>query len=294
MNLIILGLRRSGTTITWETFRQDPRLLSYNEPFNPLLRGLPGWNPRGAYTEFVRLVEEGPAEFWKRWAPIERKEELLPGLNDRQQGFFRYLLSQGEHVSVDLTRCHFKIEALHALAPDAVLVHLYRRPESHASSHLLPSRRDLRGRLRRVMQRSRFWTRATGFNFWGIEEIVGASTAGTFAQRLAETGLDPEEVYALPAVGKLLAYWRVNFEKAETDGRRYFGERFLSVPFEQFCATPQQVVERVYAAGGLRPPNLDYSRIHSANRGHEPDDPRWGHYLAKLGLGDAVGKEVSS
>ena len=294
MKLIILGLRRSGTTITWETFRGDDRLVAFNEPFNPLLRGLPEWNPNDAYGELARLARDDTEEFWRWCCPIERGEELHPGLSDRQRGFFRYLISQGEHVAFDFTRCHFKIADLHAVAPDAVLVHLYRRPQSHASSHLLPSRRDLRGRIRLRIHRSRFWTRRTGFNFWGVEEIVGDSPNGAFAERLAAIGLDPQEVYAMPAVGKLLAYWRVHFEKAETDGRRYFGERFLSIPFESFCEAPRRVVERVYAAGDLAPPDLDTSRVHPAKGGHQPDDPRWGHFLTRLGLGDAARQEGAS
>jgi hypothetical protein len=286
LKLIILGLRRSGTTITWQTVRQDKRFTSFNEPFNPLIRRLPDWDAAYAYTEFQRLIDEDADAFWRRFAPIPPDEELRPGLRDDQADYFRYLLSRGEHVAFDMTRCHFKIEAIHALAPDAVMVHLFRRPSAHVSSHLLPSRPGFRGRILRYLQRSRFWTRRTGFDFWYVEKIVGSSAAGPFADRLAEVGLDPEKVYSMPAVGKLLAYWGVHFDRVEADGREYFGDRFLSVPFERFCLRSREVLEKVYAAGGLAMPELDFTGIHPPNRGYRPDDPRWNDYCVQLGLTD--------
>jgi hypothetical protein len=284
LKLFILGLRRSGTTITWKTVRQDGRITAFNEPFNPLIRKLPDWDAAADYSEFQRLIDEDPETFRRRFAPIPPEDELQDGLRDDQAAYLRYLLSRNEHVAFDMTRCHFKIEAIHAMAPDGVMVHLFRRPSAHASSHLLPSRRGLKGRVLRSLQRSRFWTRRTGFDFWYFETIVGSTPNGPFARRLAEVGLDPEKVYSMPAVGKLLAYWRVHYDTIERRGRALFGERFLSVPFERFCRRPAEVIEKVYAAGDLAMPDLDFTRIHPPNPGYLPDDPRWNDYCDELGL----------
>ena len=90
----------------------------------------------------------------------------------------------------------------------------------------------------------------------------------------------------MPAIGKLLAYWRVHFDTVENHGREFFGDRFLTVPFERFCLRPREVLEEVYAAGGLTLPDLDLTGIHPPNRGHLPDDPRWNYYCEELGLTD--------
>lgn len=284
LRLIIAGLRRSGTTIFWETFRQDPRLLCYDEPFNPNLHVLPARTGLKAPEEFLRLFHRDPQEFWDRFSPIHFSDELRPGLSDTQQRYLDFLAAGADRVAIDVTRCQFKLAALHAAAPDAVLVHLYRAPESLATSHLLPSAPGRRGRVRRLLGRRGFWSRSTRYNGWSFESIIGTSSLSLFGRRLREIGLDPDEVYRLPAVGRLLAYWRVAFERAEGDGARLYGDRFLSQSFEKFCRNPRAVVEQVYARLGLEPPDLDFGRVHPPHGPHQPGSPEWGRYRRLLGL----------
>jgi len=284
IKLIIAALRRSGSTIFWETFRQDSRLLCYDEPFNRYLQVLPGTEGLKAPEEFIRLVQNDARAFWERFTPIYYTEELRAGLSDKQQHYLRYLAASGQHVVLDTTRCMFKIAALHAAAPEAVLVHLYRPASSHASSHMLPSSPDWRGRLRKLVRRRRFWTRPREFNGWGFETIIGESTASLFAERLLEIGLQPEEVYRLPAVAKLMAFWRVNHQRAEEEGRRLFGERFVSQNFDSFCGDPRGAMERIYAALGMPMPEFDFSRIHPPHGAHDPGSPNWTKYKKLMGI----------
>jgi len=163
-------------------------------------------------------------------------------------------------------------------------VHLYRPPESFASSHLLPTSRGRKGALRKLLHRRGFWTRTGGYNGWSLESIIGNSTRSLFAARLGEIGLDPELIYALPAVARLMAFWRLAFERAEREGRHLFGERFISQSFDTFCLDPRESVERVYHALEMAPPELDYRRIHPAHGPYQPDSPRWARFRACLGL----------
>ncbi len=284
LKLIIVGLRRSGTTIYWETFRQDPGLLCYDEPFNPHLRVLPERTGLKAPEEFQRLIEADAALFRRRFAPIPFDQELDADLSAGQIEYLGYLASTAEAVAIDTTRCQFKIAALHACAPEATLVHLYRPPGSQVSSHLLPSSPGWRGRLRKLIRRRRFWTRASGYDGWSFESIIGASSASPFARRLAVAGLDPAAIYALPAVGRLLAYWRVAWEQVEHEGERCFGDRFVSQSFDEFCADPAGSVGRVYDVMGLPLRELDCSRVHPASGPYQPDSPRWQRYGEMLGL----------
>jgi hypothetical protein len=227
LKLIIAGLRRSGTTIFWETFRQDSRLLCYDEPFNPNLHVLPARTGLKAPEEFLHLVERDAREFWERFAPIHFSQELRQGFSDREREYLDFLAATGEQVAIDVTRCQFKIRELAQAAPRAVLVHLHRSPESLASSHLLPSSKGRRGKLKKLLARRGFWTRTDGYNGWSFESIIGSSPRGLFGLRAAEQGLDPEQLYGLPAVGRLLAYWKVSHARAEQDGARCFGQRFV-------------------------------------------------------------------
>lgn len=273
IKLIIAGLRRSGTTIFWETFRQDERLLCYDEPFNRYLRVLPAATGLKAPEEFIRLVERDAELFWDRFSPIPYGEELAEGLTDAQRAYLGYLAESGEHVSVDTTRCAFKIAALHEAAPDAVVVHLHRPAASHATSHMLPSAPGWRGKLRRLSRRRGFWTRSGNYNGWGLETIIEGAH---------DSGVLPEEVYRLPAVAKLLAFWKVNYEKAEADGRRCFGERFISQSFDRFCADPEGALARVYELLDMPMPELDFARIHAPHGPHDPSSPMWKRYSELL------------
>lgn len=300
MRLIILGLRRSGTTIFWSTFRQDQRFRCYNEPFNSVIRhiGDPEWHNLVTYRELRELYEKDPWTFWDKYRAIPRMEEIQEGFSDKQREYFEYLLASSEHTAFDTTRCHFKIAALHNVAPDAVVVHLYRPPYSHVTSVIRPSTsllnrepdrfkrslRKLRRAARNLIVRKRFWSLETNYHNWGLEEIIGRSPNSPFGYRLREIGLNPEEVYAMPLVGKLLAFWRVNYEKVEQDAPRYYGDRFISVNFDEFCLKPQIIVSRIYDMLGSQPPNLDFRTIHPPHGPYQQYRPEWGHYNKRLGL----------
>ena len=278
LRLIIVGLRRSGTTIFWQTVRQDARLLCFDEPFNPHLRVLPETIGLKHPEEFVRLVRGDAREFWGRYRPIRFSEELRDGLEPAQADYLRWLGAQGEDVVIDVTRCHFKLASLRELAPEATLVHLYRPPASHASSHLLPSAPGLRGRVKRSLNRYRFWTRTHGYNGWSFESIIGQSPGSAFGRRLQQAGFDAAEVYSWPALGRLLAYWRVAYQQVEREGRALFGDRFVSQSFDGFCREPRASMQRIYATMGLEMPDLDVSRVHPPNGPHHDGSPRWRRY----------------
>jgi len=290
IKLIIVGLRRSGTTIFWESLRQDGRLRCYDEPFNPLLQSLTGEllelikHPE----EFQDLLRNDPLDFWERFAPIDVSGELHDRLSNLQRDYLNHLGQTGEHVILDTTRCSFKLRALKEQAPDAVLVHLYRPAAANATSHLLPtSTHTARTKLRRFINSRDFWTRHDRFDYWFFETLVGNSPRSLFAQRLREIGLVPEQVYSLPAVGKLLAFWRVNYERVEQDGPRYFGARFVSQSFDAFTRDPAAAFRRIYDAMGLELPPLDFGRIRPAKAPYEDDSPKWTEYLRLLAIPEA-------
>jgi hypothetical protein len=301
MKLFILGLRRSGTTAFWNAFRRDARFVGYNEPFNPLVgnAGDEKWvELNESYREFRLLWSRDPELFWRKFRAIEGQEELQDDLSDQQAAYLEFLLASGEHVAFDITRAHFKVASLAELAPDAMLVHLYRPAGSFATSHMVPSgqqvprvgsrweiqERLLRNSVWKRLNRASFWSRRHRFNYWGVEGIIGSSPNSLFGQRLREAGLDPEEVYRMPAVGRLLAYWVLHYRLLEEQGPRYFGDRFVRVSFDDFCRNPRETVAQVYRALGATPPELDFSGIHPPRGRFQPDHPDWERYARQLGL----------
>jgi len=281
--------------VFWQTLCQDDRFCAYDEPFNPALRNLGDAAWLGKYKTKIGHVKDmfadEPQRFWEMYSAIYEIEELQFGLSDRQRAYLEHMLSEGEHVLLESTRLHHKVRDLADAGGDrSVLVHIYRSPESFASSHLIPSGQHIASNsvggaemtgmlvknwLRKVPRRATFWNRTGDYNGWGIENLVGEGTSSLFAQRLVEVGLSPEAVYALPAAGRLMAYWKACFERVEADGRQYFGDRFLSMSFAEFSAQPEAVVGRIYEAMGVEMPRFDFSHLHPANGPFDSRNPRW-------------------
>lgn len=301
MNIVIVGLRRSGTTAFWEMWRQDARFACYNEPFNRLLTLIhdPAWSEvtRSA-REFRALYDADAARFWKTYVPVGRHEELQDDLSDKQSRYLGWLQSTAAHTCIDVTRCHYKLASIRETDPDALLVHLYRPPANWVTSVVQPStghlkqKQSLRIRLLRTAQvalrsyrfRQSFWDTRDGHRFKGFDELIGRLPGSLFGVRLAEAGLDPAEVYAMPDVGRLLAFWKVHYEHVEREGPQLFGDRFLSVNFNDFCLRPAETLGLVYRRAGLQAPAFDVRGIHRPARPYAAGDARWADYATRLRL----------
>jgi hypothetical protein len=281
-HILILALRRSGTTALWRLFRQNSAYCCFDEPFNRLLYKLPKENTKGVRREFIELFNQDPARFLRNYKPITRAEETSPGMTDSQASYLRFLLSVGP-VVVDITRCHSKITELHREMPEAVFVHQYRRPAAFVSSHLLPSDRvDFLG-IRSYWDRRVFFTRTKGFNRWGMEELLREPYAETTRRLLAPegVGLPPK---GSPAVALLLAYWLGCYRLAEREGSRLYGSRFVSLCFEEFCANPNEALSEIYRLAGAAPFETDLTSIRSPGSPFQPEDSRWRFLAREVGF----------
>lgn len=292
-HIIIVALRRSGTTALWRLFRQDPGYVCYDEPFGRLLRDLPREHRKSTRAEFIELFNRDPERFRAMYAPIQRSEETARGMTSRQREYFRFLASGGAMVA-DLTRCHGKIPELHEVLPDAVMVHLYRRPAAFASSHLIPSdRADLFG-IREWMARRSTFTRRRGFNAWGMEELLREPHAATTRALLEPEGVRFPEPGST-AAELLVAHWLGSWRVAEREGRAAFGERFLSLEFEDFCASPDIHLRRIYDAADAPRFDFDLSGLGTPSAGHLPHDARWERIARAVGFtDDEIGRFIGA
>lgn len=276
MKVFILGLRRSGTTIFWRSFRQDKRLLCFNEPFNPIISKLPKVDPYNGYSEYIELISSEPNLFWSRYTPISPAEELDREFTAAQTKYLKYLVGKSSHQCFDFTRCHFKIEKLYEIAPEAIVIHLYRSPQCFTTSHLLPSIRSdgLAGEFRQKIREASFFTRRSRFDSWSVETSI-ETQKDTFLRELRSFGLSEVEFERLRAYQKLMLYWRVNYEHIERIGRMLFGSKFLSVSFEQFCSDPQATLDSVYRQSELARFVMDVDEIQVAKSAFKKNDKRW-------------------
>ena len=284
-NLCVVGLRRSGSTIFWETFRQDSRLVAFDEPFNANLDELPAENIKNTRAEFIDVYSADPAAFRDRFAPILPESELDPSVTRKQSDYLKWLMDRERPVVVDLVRVNFKLDALSESLGDARVLHLHRSPIAWASSHLLPSGKGTwKRRYANAWRRASFWHRRGFYNSWHYEEIIGRMVGGPDGRWLETIGLPVSEFARLPAYGRLMAFWYLAYRTVEESGRKCFGSRFSSVRLEDFCADPRTVTDGVYRQLGAAPADLDFSRVHRAADGHRPRSRRWVALAKKIGI----------
>lgn len=288
MRLLVLGLRRSGTTVFMQYLnphRADTAF--FDEPFGHQLVRLPADHPKNTWGDFRKLYLDDPVAWRRRYRCIEPADEPLPDLSPDHLGYLEWLLASRTHVLVDETRLAFKIRVLAEHLRDVHILHLHRAPAAWATSHLIPSASSWLGRLRRRVDAHRFWTRRTGFDRWHLESVIRSARCAMAQHELDSFGIDPTCLEDAPAVEALLAFWRLAFDTVERDGPNYFGPRFRSMAFEHFTQDPAAAVEEISewcgtTLGAPRPPH-----VHRAAAAYRANDPRWEEVGARVGLGQA-------
>lgn len=274
--VLIVGLRRSGTTVFWRWFRADSAWRCYDEPFSEQLLRLPQEHEKVIWSEFIHLHEQNPAGFWDNYAPIHRADEFRSDLTDRQTRYLDWLMTQHDRTIIDTTRCHLKLAHIaENTAVDAV-VHLHRSRRGFVTSHMLPNRTDLLGRLRKQIRKSSFFTRTRDYDGWGMEMLAGRAPGSPLWLLLDQAGYASSGMYDLPGAGRLMVLWDFFSRTAEASGRSQFPGRFVSVRFEDFTASPSTVAGEISAALDLPvPPSVTRPEIRSAAVPHASDDERW-------------------
>ena len=253
-NIFIFGLKRSGTTIFWKTFRKDKRLLCFDEPFSPPIR------------EFVRLKKDHDKRIYqeyierrelveKYWCHVQPLEETYPELLRHHISYLKSLVAESENVCIDFTRCHMKISQLKRLFPDSLVIHLVRDPRAFITSHLKPN-----GRWCSPSLPEEFFTYSGSFDFWSYETL--SKNVGTF-------GFAHE---------RLLQLWNAFTQQAELQ------QPDLTIQFETFARDPEETVKLVYKGLNIDYQPLDFSGIHAPNPPFNFQSDKWEPGIERLGF----------
>lgn len=286
--IYILGLRRSGTTVFWNAFKRVSSATCFDEPFNPLHIQLPQPHVKKTNLELVDLLQQDAPSFWKAFAPISSIQELNKEFEPAQATYLRFLINQNEHTVIDSTRCQFKIAALKNLLPDdSLVIHLHRSPAGFAGSHLIPNFPNTKWRNLLAIRTARkmFWNMDAPYNSWQMEEIIGRFDNSPFAVLHGFEEFFGIQISALSSIEKLLAYWRYAFETVERDGRDVFGDHFVSVSYDSFCANPKKIIGEMSVKTRV-PIDLDAElpRIHSPKPIYDRMNSKWDQSFKRVGL----------
>ena len=284
MKIFLIGLRRSGTTAFFELFRQDRRLVCFDEPFNPMIRDIPDRDEWGTKREFIDVYDKAPVVFWAKYAELDGLDELRPGLDARHQAWLSYLIAAAPDTFMDFTRVHFKLAGLHAMAPDAVLVHVHRSPAAFAASHLLPSIWKQGRAFKYWRQKNRLWRTMKKYNHWGLETVIGRSPRSLCGEMMRAAGIDADAVYGANAATRLAAFWLLALRRAQVDGQALFGGNYLQIPFEAFTRAPDAYIAEIYKRAGLPAGEIDVSGIRPASGNPFPGHAGWKEVAEIIGI----------
>ena len=255
-NIYIIGLRRSGTTIFWNTIRQDNRFVCYDEPFNPHLRAFIENkinNNKKTIDEY--LVRPGLIE--KYWSFIQPYEENYTKFLNHQIRYLKELANTSTNICVDFVRCHAKIQHLKEIDPEGLIIHLVRDPRAFVTSHLKPYGKWISPDLPEKYFKYDGW-----FDYWQYQTLSNV------------LGLKGN------AYEKLLQLWEHFSQIAEQQ------KPHLTIQFEHFAIHPEKIIQEIYKRIDIEYISLDYSSIHSPNVPFSPNHEEWNKAFNRFKISD--------
>jgi len=291
VNVFIQGMRRSGTTILYDAFGEDPELRRFYEPFREeaeTVGGGSGARSEDLFAETRRLRRafqrerrpEIPLELFNHGGPRAPALELHRSLPDWAVDFLRHLLDQAPSVLVKEVRLCRKIADLHRLDPDAALVHVVRDPRAVSGSMLL-------GRGHR--HQPRYADADAFFEAWSRRKLWSSRD---IAKELLASGDHPGLEGGVPDFMRPLAAWSATWAGVREEGRALFGRRYVLVRLEDLRADPATVLARIYDVLGRETPAAvtGWAEGHVRRTGEIAygDDPRWAEATRLLGMEAAL------
>ncbi len=291
MNVFLQGMRRSGTTILYDAFAEDPEFRRFYEPFREEAETPGGGSGARAEDLFAETRElrrefkrdehpEVPLELFNHGGPRAPGLELHPALPGWGVDFLAYLLMQAPNVMIKEVRLFRKVPDLHRVDPNAVLVHIVRDPRAVSTSMLL-------GRGRR--HRERFADADAFFESWTRRKLWSSSA---IAKELLAAGEHEGLDRGVPDFMRPLVVWKAAWESLRADGRRLFGDRYVLVRLEDLRVDPEGELFRIYDVIGRATPDgvRQWAEQNVRREGDVPwgDDSRWAAAVKALGMEAAL------
>lgn len=297
MNIIIIGMRRSGTTILFDCLYEDKRFDSYYEPFCHGKINIGGGSgekqiPYGekinnARREFIwqKKLDISP-EYFNLGAPQKPEMEFEKRTPLVHREYLSFIATKNEHTLMKFVRVSHKVETLHKLFPDARIIHIVRDPRRMAMSHIFGKNRKasnsmkaIKLQLLQAMKRRRFFYLKTGFNNWSSEKLINYFITSCPKYANFENS---------PSYEKIMLLWKVLYDKTREDCLDFFGSNYLELRHEDLCTKPIHTMEVIYDFLKMRCDEVvkDWSRSHVKRTKpiYRVHDKRWLYSAQKLSI----------
>lgn len=281
--ILIHGLRRSGTTILWETLRSDPALRCYDEPFHPLFAAGTRQNHKGTWTELSADVDT----LGVPPAPIHPLEELEPGSTPDQADWLAALFAAHDNVAIDLVRCWNRMPTLAAASDNVTHIHILRDPANWASAHLLPSGlQTFRRRIADIYRRGAFFSRRGFYDGYQYQRIIEAALERDHPV-FRFVGVTAKDLAQMPAYMRLLAFWwGANATLAQSLAST--GLPYMAVTLAEFSADPAREIGRISKLAGWHGPQVDTAKVRRVTDSLGAASPRWRAAAQCLGIPEDI------
>jgi len=279
-------MKRSGTTILWETLRKDPRNLCFDEPFHPSLWKGKVQNGKGTWSELGKTFGRVSRRFGADLLPILPLDELTAESGLSQRAYLRDLMQQAERTVIDEVRLWNRIPEILPDDLPVVVVHLLRDPVNWVTAQMMPSntrpdKRSLFGRLGDL----RFFKRKSGYDAWRYEEIAEAALASDHPifRSISGQGVDKGR---LPAYQKLIAFWWAANLQTRERLLNWSTGTVVNVSLSEFSANPAGVIARIYSAARWDHDQgkSDFTHVRPIRSSWKPKSRNWALAFRQLGL----------
>lgn len=291
MNVFVQGMRRSGTTILYDAFLEDPELRCFYEPFcwgKVTMGGGSGLREDDLFAD-ARVLREDlrrrrypslDAEIFNWGGPRDPDRELETDLPEHCRDYLGFLLDSAPNILLKEVRMFRKIPELAAHDPEAALVQVVRDPRAVAASHLFGRGAEHQNLFPTVDD---FFEQRSARRLWS-------------SRRISELLLEwPEYAHLgddVPDFLRILLVWKVTFEETRREGLRCFGDRYMLLRHEDFRADPVGVLDSVYRLCNRKMPeevsSFAHRHVQPEQRIFAEDDSRWLEAFARLGLEGAL------
>jgi hypothetical protein len=245
MNLFLQGMRRSGTTICFDIFKEDPAFDCYYEPLAAASKAAVGGGSgvrsqdffekiRRHRTEFLEIhpVPGGPDSL-NYGAPRDPLLEFEGDLPEHVKAYIRFLTERNLDTLIKFTRMYCKVRVLNEIDPTAKLIHIVRNPAAVATSYLYGKHQ----KNRRLFQ--------DGDGFFLRKSQKTAWSSYPFSEYL----LGLPEYRHLPPLHdfeRVLLVWKHLFYTTHVDGMRLFGDRYKILSHDALTARTVDTLSALY------------------------------------------------
>jgi hypothetical protein len=295
MNVFIIGMRRSGTTILFDCLYEDKRFDFFYEPFCHGKINI-GGGSGARYVGFGNKLNTVRQEFISKrnlnvsstffnlGSPRDFKQEFEEEIPSLYRDYLKFLCSKNKITLMKFVRASYKLKTLHEIFPDAKIIHIFKDPRRMAMSHIFGrARKNIKGirkvkqYIKKIWKRKTFFSRQNGFDNWSSERLI---------DYFIESNPYYNSFKRSPAYEKIMLLWKILNDRTRADGKIHFQSNYLEVRHEDLCSNPGGTLDFIYNFLNLSCPtevkNWANSHIKAPKPIYRKNDKRWADSARKL------------